>query len=208
MSDDIINDVATYYTNKLRTHGETPSGVDWNGEAGQILRFSQLCRVINPHPGFCICDVGCGYGAMYDYVASNYQDFHFFGVDVSADMVAAATTRYQHTSNATFIHADRPPQPVSYCVASGIFNVRLNHDDSTWWSYLITTLDMMHATSTHGFAFNCLTSYSDRDKMRDYLYYANPLAIFDHCKTHYAKDVALLHDYGLYEFTILVRKQR
>ena len=208
MSDDIINDVATYYTNKLRTHGETPNGVDWNGEAGQILRFSQLCRVINPHPGFRICDVGCGYGAMYDYVASNYQDFQFVGVDVSADMVAAATTRYQHTSNAIFVHADRPPQPVSYCVASGIFNVRLNHDDSTWWSYLITTLDMMHATSTHGFAFNCLTSYSDRDKMRDYLYYANPLAIFDHCKTHYAKDVALLHDYGLYEFTILVRKQR
>jgi SAM-dependent methyltransferase len=208
MSDDIINDVATYYTNKLRTHGETPNGVDWNGEAGQILRFSQLCRVINPHPGFRICDVGCGYGAMYDYVASNYQDFQFVGVDVSADMVAAATTRYQHTSNAIFVHADRPPQPVSYCVASGIFNVRLNHDDSTWWSYLITTLDMMNATSTHGFAFNCLTSYSDRDKMRDYLYYANPLAIFDHCKTHYAKDVALLHDYGLYEFTILVRKQR
>lgn len=208
MSHTITNDVAAYYSAKLRTHGETPNGVDWNGEAGQVLRFSQLCRIIEPHPEFSICDIGCGYGAMYDYVSSHYQHFHFVGADVSADMITAAQTRYQHANNTTFVNADRPAQPVTYCVASGIFNVRLTHEDSTWWSYLISMLDVMNASSTHGFAFNCLTSYSDQDKMRDYLYYANPLTIFDHCKRHYAKDVALLHDYGLYEFTILVRKSR
>jgi hypothetical protein len=42
--------------------------------------------------------------------------------------------------------------------------------------------------------------------MQDYLYYADPRVLFDHCKTRYSKNVALLHDYGLYEFTILVRK--
>jgi len=30
--------------------------------------------------------------------------------------------------------------------------------------------------------------------------------LFDYCKRTYSRDVALLHDYGLYEFTILVRK--
>ena len=58
-----------------------------------------------------------------------------------------------------------------------------------------------------GFAFNCLTSYSDAHKMRDYLYYADPCALFDLCKRRYSRYVALLHDYKLYEFTILVRKQ-
>ena len=42
--------------------------------------------------------------------------------------------------------------------------------------------------------------------MRDYLYYPNPCEVFDWCKRRYAKDVALLHDYGLYAFTMLVRK--
>ena len=42
--------------------------------------------------------------------------------------------------------------------------------------------------------------------MRPYLYYADPLFLFDYCKKKYSKSVALLHDYGLYEFTILVRK--
>ena len=42
--------------------------------------------------------------------------------------------------------------------------------------------------------------------MRPDLHYADPLALFDRCKRRYARDVALLHDYGLWEFTLLVRK--
>ena len=51
-----------------------------------------------------------------------------------------------------------------------------------------------------------LTKYSDKEYMRDNLYYADPLFIFDYCKRNFSKQVALLHDYGLYEFTILVKK--
>jgi hypothetical protein len=41
--------------------------------------------------------------------------------------------------------------------------------------------------------------------MRDHLYYADPGEFFEICKRVYSRNVALLHDYGLYEFTILVR---
>ena len=58
----------------------------------------------------------------------------------------------------------------------------------------------------HLFAFNCLTSYSDPERMQPYLYYSDPLRLFDHCKRRYARDVALWHDYGAYEFMIVVRK--
>jgi hypothetical protein len=65
---------------------------------------------------------------------------------------------------------------------------------------------MLNLNSRLGFAFNCLTSYSDSDKLRDHLYYANPNELFDFCKRQYSRNIALLHDYDLYEFTILVRK--
>ena len=93
-----------------------------------------------------------------------------------------------------------------YGLASGIFNVRLGRSDAEWFDYLQATLDVLDRTSSLGFAFNCLTSYSDEDKKRDYLYYADPCQLFDLCKRRYSRQVALLHDYGLYEFTILVRK--
>jgi hypothetical protein len=41
--------------------------------------------------------------------------------------------------------------------------------------------------------------------MRDDLFYADPLALFEHCRTRFSRRVALLHDYPLYEFTLLVR---
>ena len=66
---------------------------------------------------------------------------------------------------------------------------------------------MLDRTSHLGFTFNSLTSHSAADKMRDYLYYADPYALFDLCKRRYSRHVASLLDYGLYEFTILVRMQ-
>jgi len=60
--------------------------------------------------------------------------------------------------------------------------------------------------ATQGMAFNMLTKYSDADRMRPDLYYADPLFFFDYCKRNFAKNVALLHDYHLYDFTIIVRK--
>ena len=60
--------------------------------------------------------------------------------------------------------------------------------------------------ANEGFAFNCLTMYSDEDRMKDYLYYADPLFLFDFCKKHFSKNVSLLHDYDIYDFTILVRR--
>jgi hypothetical protein len=64
----------------------------------------------------------------------------------------------------------------------------------------------MATLSRKGFAFNALSLYSDPEKRRPDLYYADPLALFDHCQRHFSRYVSLLHDYPLYEFTILVRK--
>jgi hypothetical protein len=43
--------------------------------------------------------------------------------------------------------------------------------------------------------------------MRADLFYADPCVYFDLCKRRYSRQVALLHDYGLYEFTLIVRKE-
>lgn len=205
--DDLLVEVATYYSHKLASHGDTPLGVDWNGESSQVLRFEQLCKIIqSAEDGFSVNDLGCGYGALLDYLISKRSSFSYLGVDVSEDMVRSANLRHQSSANARFIAASEPDVYSDYGIASGIFNVRLGRTDAEWFDYLVATLDMLNKTSRNGFAFNCLTSYSDEEKRRDYLYYADPCKLFDLCKRRYSNQVALLHDYGLYEFTILVRK--
>lgn len=203
----LLIEVASYYSNKLVEYGETPRGVDWNGEDGQILRFEQLCGLIlDDAESFSVNDLGCGYGAMFDFLSDRYTISSYLGVDVSPEMVQAAESRYKARPAARFIAKAEPDIVADYGIASGIFNVRLGRTDSEWFDYLQTTLDVLDKTSRLGFAFNCLTSYSDQDKKRDYLYYADPCRLFDLCKRRYSRHVTLLHDYGLYEFTILIRK--
>ncbi len=203
----IIPDIATYYTDKLSTHGATPQGVDWNGAESQVLRFQQLTRVAtDPLSPFSMNDVGCGYGALLDYLQRLKAPVRYLGVDISQAMVSAARDRHPDQPSIRFLCADRPDSTADYTVASGIFNVRLSHSDEQWRDHVHFVLPILHQSSRRGFAFNCLTAYSDQDRMRDYLYYADPCYWFDYCKRTFSKDVALLHDYGLYEFTIIVRK--
>lgn len=204
---DLLNEVASYYSKKLAEHGDTPRGVDWNGEVSQTARFDQLCKILDKETAnFSLNDLGCGYGALFDFLLEKYPMSSYLGVDVSVEMIRAAASRNATYPNARFITSSEPDVISDYGVASGIFNVRLRRTDSEWYDHLQTTLDVLDRTSRLGFSFNCLTSYSDEDKKRDYLYYADPCRLFDLCKRRYSHQVALLHDYGLYEFTILVRK--
>jgi SAM-dependent methyltransferase len=204
---EILNQVEDYYNLKIREYGLSPKGVDWNGKESQFLRFQQLMKITGNHnSNFSINDLGCGYGALVDFLKEQFKNWNYFGVDISRDMVELACKNFADSSCVQFKEAAVLQEIADYSVASGIFNVRLNYDDDMWWHYITSTLDMMNESSRLGFSFNCLTKYSDKDKMRNYLYYADPCKIFDWCKNKYSKQVALLHDYDLYEFSILVRK--
>ena len=203
----VLSQIAQYYSGKLDEFGDNPRGVDWNGEEGQMLRFAQLNKVIDGTSSFSVNDLGCGYGALYDFLVERHTGFSYTGIDISEKMIKAALIRHGEKSLCRFVHSSTPDQTADYGVASGIFNVRLGKADSEWKTYMTDSLDALHRTSEKGFAFNCLTSYSDADKMKDYLYYADPCEIFDICKRRYSRNVALLHDYDLYEFTIFVTKK-
>lgn len=204
--DELHRRIVSYFSQKLGEFGATARGVDWNSEASQVLRFRQLLRILDGAVACSIVDIGCGYGALSDQLLNLDVTFEYLGLDLSREMIAAAQARRPHHPSIAFSVGSVPDRPRDYCVASGIFNVKLGTANQEWLAYILRTLDLMHEYSVKGFAFNALTSYSDAEKMRNDLYYADPLRIFDHCKRRFSRHVALLHDYGLYEFTILVRK--
>lgn len=203
--DAIVAQVERYYTGRLRQHGATPAGVDWNSEQSQLLRFAQLMKVAPEGEAFSLLDYGCGYGALFQHLREQGRQVSYLGFDVSAEM--AEQGRQLHgAAGARFVSDAAAVEPADYAVASGIFNVRLEVGLEPWKAYVEETIDKLNALSTRGFAFNVLTGYADPEKMRPDLYYADPLALFDRCKRRYSRFVSLLHDYPLYEFTILVRK--
>jgi len=202
-----IDLIKSYFEERFNLHGTSPRGVDWNSKASQEIRFDQLLKICNSSAPLSILDYGCGYGALADYLVSKSYNADYYGYDIVEQMIITARKHHAGKHMRTFF-ADKDQLPVcDYVVASGIFNVRFNYSFEAWTEYVIGILHHFNDLSRKGFSFNMLTKYSDADRMRTDLYYADPCFMFDYCKTNFTRSIALLHDYPLYDFTILVHKE-
>lgn len=201
----LLDQVKDYYTQKILEHGATHEGVDWNSPESQILRFDQLLRVTRDEHDCSIIDYGCGYGAMAPYIRGLGYTGQYFGFDISEAMIKAARKQQSKLLDCTFVSDAASLDVADYTIASGIFNVKQQIGNDEWHTYVVDTIRSMAEHSRNGFSFNILTSYSDKDKIRPDLFYGDPCFFIDHCIRTYSRHVAMLHDYGLYEFTILVR---
>lgn len=204
MKNDLIQSkIDQYYTDKINIHGSSHLGVDWNSTDSQILRFKILCQVLTDKKQFTILDYGCGYGALIPFLENKFR--LYTGFDISNEMLKKAEQNHNE-KNITFTNDLEHISSVNYTIASGIFNVKLDIIENVWETYILETLEKINEISDKGFSFNMLSVYSDKEFRKDYLFYADPLKIFDYCKKRFSKNVALLHDYDLYEFSIIVRK--
>ena len=204
-TDPLLEQTRRYYEDVLRTHGATPRGVDWNSAESQALRFDKLGLVLAGRADASVLDYGCGYGALAVYLRSRGHLGAYQGFDLSDGMIGAARTFTDAVAECSVTSDRAAVRPADFTLASGIFNVKRDTPGEDWHAYVLRTLDDIRVLSRAGFAFNVLTANADPDKRRPDLYYADPLALFEHCRLRFSRHVALLHDYPLYEFTISVR---
>jgi len=200
-----LEQVKSYFGKRIEQHGASPRGVDWNSDESQKTRFDQLLKIVEA-PSFSVLDYGCGYGALADYVEQKGFHADYYGFDILESAIEIARQTHVGKPNSTFLTEHDQLPICDYVVASGVFNVRGEQSFELWTKYVIDTLQRFNDLSRKGFASNFLTKYSDADRMRADLYYADPLYLFDYCKRNFSKNVALLHDYRIYDFTILIRK--
>jgi len=202
-----LDPIKGYFQHKLATFGTTPRGADWNSEQAQEMRFNQLIKIINPSRKYTLLDYGSGFGSLYTYLKKLDHQLEYYGFDIVESMVSQGNQLHKNDPDCHFISMENEIPEVDYSIVSGTFNIKLDVSTENWTDYVIQALNSMNRISHKGLAFNMLTKYSDLEYMRSNLYYADPCFFFDYCKRNFAKDVALLHDYGLYDFTIHVRKQ-
>lgn len=207
VSPEDLDGVAQHYTESLRTSGTTAAAVGWRTEALQELRFDKLTSVIDDRSvPVRINDYGCGYGAHLRFlIRKGIRVSEYHGYDVSAPMLEAAAVHLTDLRECLDLRLGSEIETVAdFSFVSGTFNVRLASSEATWKTFVESRLDQLHEHSARGFAFNMLTSYVDwRDP---HLYYGDPAEWFDYCKRRFSPRVALLHDYPLYEWTMVVRK--
>jgi SAM-dependent methyltransferase len=203
---EILNKVEKLYTDSLKEHGVDSKAVGWTNDDGQLLRFDKLVELIEQKDEkFTVNDLGCGYGALRSYFEKNNFNISMYnGYDISKDMLDKARELSGNSSRVNFVKHSELHTKADYSFISGIFNVKFDSNDDMWEEFIKNTLVNVNENSIKGFAFNSLTSYVDYKE--SHLYYADPMYFFDFCKKNFSKKVSLLHDYDLWEWTIIVKK--
>ncbi|WP_315779044.1 MULTISPECIES: class I SAM-dependent methyltransferase [unclassified Bradyrhizobium] len=209
--DDISSDVDAYYTACVARHGATPRGVDWSCEATQGLRFVQLMKLCDVSAPFSLNDIGCGYGALVPFLESRFAscEIDYLGIDLSRAMISRARRRFAAPLR-RFVVASESPRIADYSVASGIMNVNVGYSRDAWEGYIKAMLQRMFATSRRGFAVNFMRAAADEEQEGDpakaRLYRTTPDVWATHCEQEFAAAVEVIGNYGMKEFTLLVRR--
>ncbi len=196
------------YEENLEEHGLTNKSVGWKDVDSQIIRFEQLCKVLDLNSdkaSITVNDWGCGYGAMFKYLdeLEGIRLGHYYGYDISEKMLEAARG-FIDDPRAEMLHSGAVTNEADYTFVSGTFNVKFETDYADWKDFIFNKIKEIDKYSRRGFAFNLLSKYVDWEE--SHLFYGDPLEIFDFCKRHISRHVTLLHDYPLYEWTIYVKK--
>lgn len=198
--------VVRAYERRLRNHGATPQGVFWRSQDSAEIRFEiliQLIKAEHQSGGIQIADLGCGYGAFWDYIKDEgfMQGSLYTGYDMSGEMIEAATHRVTD-GRASFVRQVQVVAGCDYGFASGTFNMNLGWDEAEWDAYVRASIELLWSRCRHGMAFNLLSA-DKREDMQG-LYYADPKAYERFCRDRLSADVRLVDDYPAPDFTVLV----
>jgi len=204
-SDSIRSSVATYYASKLAAHGPTPQGVDWNGVASHELRHRQFLRLLDGIPDASLLDLGCGFGDFFRFLRAEGHRGRYIGYDIAPDMIAEALRLHGQGADRQWRVGAEPEEGADFAIASGILNVKGDAQVEVWERYVLETIDILARVGRRGFAFNVLSLSSDPERRAANLYYTDASKMLSYCLGRYGRSVALLQDYGLYEFTVIVR---
>jgi SAM-dependent methyltransferase len=202
----ILSEVAAYYASRLEAYGTTPQGVDWNGVDSHEQRHKQFLRLVDGSPNASIIDLGCGFGDFLRFLRDAGHQGRFIGYDIAPSMIEKARRLHGESDDCQWRIGAEPAEVADFAIASGIFNVKGDVTNEIWTRYVHRTIDILARAGQCGFAFNVLSLSNDPDRRRPNLYYADPTDMLAHCLSRYGRSIALMQDYGLYEFTIVVRQ--
>ena len=201
-----LSKIKKLYSDNIKTFGIDSRSVGWNSPESQNLRFEKLLEVISDkNDNFTINELGCGYGELFKYLEKHNYDFNQFnGYDISKPMLEECQKYIGESSKLNLFNNAKLITKADYTITSGIFNTPFDNNLIEWEKYIHATLLNMYEFSNNGIAFNFLTTAVDY--RNENLFYQDPSKILSFCLENFGKNIVLIHDYYLHEFTMIVFK--
>ena len=180
------------YSDRLANKGTTAQGVFWRSQSSQAARFEALLSLVNqikPDQSISIADIGCGYGAMLDFITTsqNFRHIKYYGVDINRAMIAACHQKFPRQTS-KFTTGNKPSNMVDFCLFSGTFNLTLSNNPALWTEYIFACLDRCMAKARYGLVLNLLCA--PKAEIQKQIFYTNRAAFIRRAEAYFGPTYA------------------
>ena len=204
------NSIVAHYEQCLRRHGPTPAGVDWPNGADLATRFGVMLEPL-AEAGECpeLLDLGCGPGLLVDFLSAigAADRVKYRGIDLSQQMVDAARERWPKHE---FVRRDIIAMPlaeqsVDVVIMNGVLTERVALNIAAMTALAEALVAAAFRAARVAIAFNVMNAHVDW--RREDLFHWPFDALAGFLRRNVSRFYELRADYGLYEYTCIVRRQ-
>lgn len=178
----------------------TAGALGYRDEQSQLLRFAALTEAGDLN-GCSLLDIGCGYGALKEYLDERFHGYSYIGIDQMPEFIMQARSLYGHRPSCYFCLSDFTLEELpraDYVFASGILCYRC--DDK---NYYFSMIEKMFGAAQKALAFNMLDAniFPSHELLTGH----DPEKVLAYCKT-LSPESRIVRGYLEDDFTVLMYK--
>jgi SAM-dependent methyltransferase len=205
-------DIVAHYEACLAEHGDTHLGVDWPNPEDARKRYKVMLELIGREAARAaptLLDFGCGASHLYEYMrAEGWGEVRYVGLDLSADFVDLSRSKFPDND---YVCGDVLAEPdllpdFDYAVMNGVFTEKREMSHEDMFAYFQHLVGVVWERARAGIAFNLMSKQVDWE--RDDLFHVSYDALAAFLTARLTRRYVIRNDYGLYEYTAYVLKER
>jgi len=197
------------YEARFRKFGATPQGSYWINETRQNLRFKILldeAKKIQKPGIFSLGDIGCGYGALAQYIVKNQHNkfISYYGYDISQELIGHCGDNQSH-QGVQFRVGSKPHIKLDFCLMSGTYNLSATHQVDEWENYVFHSLNDCWLKTKTAMIFNlqvCKKAHISSGN----IFYGNKASILNQCKVSFGPTFSVDHPDLPHDTTFVVKR--
>ena len=201
-----------HYESCVIKHGSNAKGMDWPSPEDLSKRFQVLTEIMEfsseSNKQVDVLDLGCGVGLLIDYMAEvgTISKIKYYGLDRSPIMIDLATKRHpEFTFGVCDILIDKlPDNSTDYIIMNGLFTEKRELTFDQMFSFFISMISEAFRVARKGISFNVMSSHVDWQ--RNDLFHVELDRLVSHLIKQCSRNIVIRMDYGLYEYTVYVKK--
>ena len=204
----IDSKIAEIYNQRFLKLGPSPEASMWFSKKRQFARFDIILneiKLLNRNNKRSIIDIGCGYGAFYEFLSVRGADdiWSYYGYDVSNEVIKFCKEKY--SQGAAFYTGSIPTLTAEFIIMSGTYNFFPTKDYNSWRLYFFRSLKALWSKTTCAMIFNLQTS--DKEKITDGgIVYTSRNEIENFCKSSFGNVKAVINSAIPKDVTFVIKK--